>query len=59
MLDTLRELNLDEDVSESTDLVEKHPEIVAELMAFAQEMENDLGNEKIGPGCRALGRVDH
>lgn len=59
VLDTLRELNLDEDVSESTDLVEKHPEIVAELMAFAQEMENDLGNEKIGPGCRALGRVEN
>lgn len=50
--------NLDDDVSESTDLAEKHPEIVAELIALAQEMDNDLGNEKIGPGCRPLGRVD-
>ncbi|MBC7966240.1 MAG: sulfatase [Fuerstia sp.] len=51
--------NLDEDVSESTNLAEKHPEIMAELMALAQEMDSDLGNEKIGPGCRVLGRVEN
>jgi arylsulfatase A len=50
---------LDEDVSESTDLAEKHPEVVAELIVLAQEMDNDLGTEKIGPGCRALGRVEN
>ena len=49
--------NLDEDVSESTNLAEKYPEIVTELMALAAEMDKDLGTEKIGPGCRALGRA--
>jgi len=50
---------LDEDLSESTDLAEKHPEIVDELSALALEMDTDLGNEKVGPGCRALGRVEN
>ncbi len=51
--------NLDEDVSESTNLVEKHPDIVTQLTALAAEMDKDLGTEKIGAGCRALGRVEN
>ena len=51
--------NLTEDISESSDLAEKHPEVMAELMALAQEMDNDLGNDNIGPGCRALGQVEN
>jgi len=58
-LPTPKLFQLDEDVSESTDLAAKHPEIVAELRTLAEEMDNDLGNEKIGPGCRALGRVEN
>ncbi len=58
-LPTPKLFKLDEDVSESRDLVEKHPEIVAELRTLAEEMDNDLGNEKIGPGCRVLGRVEN
>ena len=49
--------NLTEDISESSDLAEKHPEITAELMALAEEMDSDLGRNKVGPGCRALGEV--
>ncbi len=51
--------NLDDDVSESTNLAEKHPEIVSELRALAEEMDKDLGTEKIGPGCRALGHAEN
>ena len=50
--------NLDDDVAEASDVTEANPEVVAELLALAEAMDADLGTEKIGPGCRALGRVE-
>lgn len=50
--------DLRDDPGESTNLAGHHPEIVAELMALATVMEGDLGASIVGPGCRAIGRVD-
>lgn len=50
--------NLDEDIAESSNEKEANPQVVAELLALAEAMDADLGTEKIGPGCRALGRVE-
>ncbi len=51
--------NLDDDVSESKNLAEQHPDIVTQLVKIAADMDNDLGTEKIGPGCRAPGSVEN
>ncbi|MDZ4850543.1 MAG: sulfatase [Pirellulaceae bacterium] len=49
--------NLDDDISESKDVALQNPEIVMRLLSLAQSMHDDLGVDKIGPGCRPLGRV--
>jgi len=52
--------NLKEDIGESRNLSDEHPEIVARLTALVEAMKTDLGiDEKIGSGCREIGRVDN
>lgn len=51
--------NLENDIGEKDNVYEMNPEIVAQLQAIADAVEADLGTEKIGPGCRELGRVPH
>ena len=31
---------------------------MARLQVLAESMQNDLGADGVGPGCRAMGRVD-
>lgn len=49
--------DLTADVSESTNVADANPEIVAALLKLAAEMDNDLGQTGKGPGVRPLGRV--
>jgi arylsulfatase A-like enzyme len=51
--------NLTEDLGETKNVAEANPEVVRRLQALAQSMDGDLGLEGIGPGCRALGRVEN
>ena len=49
--------DLENDVSETTNLADKHPDVVARLQALADEMRKDLGEGKnAGPGRRPIGR---
>ncbi len=50
--------HLEQDLSESQNVAKEHPQVVARLREVAVSMEGDLGLEGIGPGCRALGKVD-
>lgn len=48
--------NLKNDVSETTNVAEAHPEIVARLMALAKSAQDEIGdNEKPGHGARPFG----
>lgn len=49
--------DLTADVSESKNVADANPEIVAALLKLAAEMDNDLGQTGKGPGVRSLGRV--
>jgi len=55
--------NLEEDIGESQNVASENNEIVQQLYALADEMDNDLGKggpsrfEGIGSGCRSLGQV--
>lgn len=49
--------NLRHDIGESKDVAQDHPQIVEELSALAQAMQDDLGLDGIGPGCRPIGQV--
>lgn len=49
--------NLRTDIGEAKDLAGEHPDIVAKLQALVTAMQDDLGTEGIGPGCRAIGRA--
>jgi arylsulfatase A len=51
--------NLRTDLAETHDVADRHPEIVAKLQSLVAEIEQDLGIDGIGPGCRPLGRVDN
>jgi arylsulfatase A-like enzyme len=49
--------NLESDVSETTNLADKHPDIVEKLKKLAEDMRADLGDgNKPGPGRRPIGR---
>jgi arylsulfatase A-like enzyme len=45
----LKLVNLSEDLKEARDLSEKHPEIVKELMDYANQMRKDIGDLSIPP----------
>lgn len=52
--------NLEDDVSESKNVAEQHPEIVASFEPLIEAMDADLGNGKeLGPGVRPLGEVEN
>ncbi len=52
--------NLRDDIGETTNLAEDHPDVVADLLAKIEACRRDLGDSATGqPGenCRPLGRV--
>ena len=53
-----RELyNLDTDIGEANNIADQNPNLVQQLLAIANAMDTDLGQQTVGPGCRPLGRV--
>lgn len=49
--------DLEEDIGETTNVAEKHPEVVEKLKQYAAQMRKDLGDGKnAGPGRRPLGQ---
>ena len=50
--------NLDDDIGETTDVADKHPDVVKRLQEFVSQMDADLGATKKGPGVRPPGRVE-
>jgi arylsulfatase A-like enzyme len=49
--------DLDADIGETTDLADRHPEVVARLQSLIAAMNADLGRDGPAPGGRELGRV--
>jgi arylsulfatase A len=49
--------NLRTDISEATDVLAKHSDVVAKLQKLVDAMKADLGTTGPGPGCRELGKV--
>jgi hypothetical protein len=52
--------NLEEDMGETTDLSQQHPEIVRKMQGLADAMRQDLGDsltQVIGKGNREPGRL--
>jgi len=49
--------NLAEDIGETKDVAAENSAVVQRLQSLAEQMNNDLGQNGIGPGCRALGRA--
>jgi arylsulfatase A len=49
--------HLIDDIGETKDVANDHPEVVERLQAMAQAIDGDLGLDGVGPGCRPLGRV--
>ena len=50
--------DLDTDIGETTDVADKHPDVVKRLQEFVTKMDADLGTTKLGPGVRPPGRVE-
>ena len=49
--------DLEKDIGETTNLAEKHPDVVKRLTAYAERMRQDLGQgRETGPGRRPIGR---
>jgi arylsulfatase A-like enzyme len=61
--DVVQELyNLQQDIGETTNVYQDHPEIVREIEQYAQKCRADLGDMAtgdLGSGCRSVGRVDN
>jgi arylsulfatase A-like enzyme len=51
--------NLDDDISEQTNVAAQHPEVVVRLQDLIRQMDGDLGRNSKGPGVRPPGRVTH
>lgn len=51
--------DLETDLGEASNVAEAHADVVRKLRNVAEQMDDDLGREGVGPGCRPLGRVDH
>ena len=47
------------DLGEAKNVAAAHADEVKRLRAVAETMRDDLGFQGVGPGCRALGRVEH
>jgi arylsulfatase A len=50
--------NLGADAGEGKNVAADHADDAARLRALADRMKDDLGLEGMGPGCRALGKVE-
>ena len=50
--------NLLTDIGESQNVAADYPDVVSQLQQIAIEMNKDLGTKDIGPGVRALGKVE-
>ncbi|MEO1991078.1 MAG: sulfatase [Pirellulales bacterium] len=48
--------DLKNDIGETKNIASANQEIVAKLMSIASDIDNDLGQKGLGPGCRPLGR---
>jgi arylsulfatase A len=51
--------NLKDDIGETNDVAQEHPEVVERLQALATVMDGDLGGRDFGPASRPLGRVEN
>jgi arylsulfatase A len=51
--------NLRDDIGEEKDVAKDNPEVVARLQKLVDAQKDDLGLDGVGPGCRALGRVEN
>jgi arylsulfatase A-like enzyme len=52
-------VDLNKDLGETTNVADKHPEVVEKLMALAENMRNDLGDfDRVGKNMRFLDPVD-
>jgi arylsulfatase A len=51
--------HLGSDIGEAKNVAATNAEVVKRLRGIAEAMNGDLGVDGIGPGCRALGRVEH
>ncbi len=49
--------DLAQDIGESQNVADAHPDVVLRLQKLVAEMDSDLGSDGLGPGCRPLGRV--
>jgi hypothetical protein len=49
--------NLADDIGEAKNVAAEHADVVERLKALAKSMDGDLGQNGIGAGCRAMGRV--
>jgi len=49
--------NLETDIGEANNVAATNSAVVAKLRSIADQMQDDLGLEGIGPGCRPLGKV--
>ncbi|MGE3999599.1 MAG: sulfatase-like hydrolase/transferase, partial [Planctomycetaceae bacterium] len=58
-LDSGELYHLVDDIGEANNVAAAHADIAARLRKLAEQMDEDLGTDGIGPGCRALGRVDN
>jgi arylsulfatase A-like enzyme len=53
--------NLDNDLSETTDVAEQYPEVVAQIVALADQKRKELGDaltNQMGTGSRPAGSID-
>ncbi|MBW3598024.1 MAG: sulfatase-like hydrolase/transferase [Planctomycetes bacterium] len=50
--------NLEDDIAESQNVAEENPDLAERLRKLASDMQDDLGVEGVGDGCRPLGRVE-
>lgn len=51
--------NLEADIGETTNVALGNPMVVERLHALTALMKEDLGLDRIGPGCRPLGKVSN
>ena len=54
----LRLYNLADDIGETNDVAQQHPDVVKDLQRLAENMKADIGSGKAGPGVRPAGRVE-
>lgn len=51
--------NLEKDIGETTNVAAQNPDVVKRLMEWVNQMDQDLGVSRKGPGCRPPARVEN